>query len=371
MVKIVHVSTVHSSHDTRIFHKECKTIHKGEYDISFIVQNNIIELRDGIKILPLKTAKSRIIRLFSLTWRAFFIARRENAEIYHFHDPELLSIGLLLKIFTKGKVIYDVHEDVPKQILTKFWIPSSMRPFIAKFFDIYEKQISKTFDAIITVTDDIAQKFSKLHPIVVHNYPDLHMLPPFFQNNLKKDGNNIVYIGGISEIRGIFEMIKASEHLNSSHEIHLNLIGGFESISLRNEVEKLKEYKNINYFGYLPWTEAWHEAKGMKAGLVLFHPVPNHLKSLPNKLFEYMAAGIPVIASNFPLWEQIIEKNHCGLIVDPLNPREIAAAIEFIITHPEEARIMGENGHRAVIEKYNWEKEGEKLLNLYMELLNT
>jgi glycosyltransferase involved in cell wall biosynthesis len=95
-------------------------------------------------------------------------------------------------------------------------------------------------------------------------------------------------------------------------------------------------------------------------GLAVLHPDPNYVDSLPTKLFEYMAAGLPVVASNFPLWKEIVEGNRCGITVDPLDPKAIAQAIEYLLTHPEEARRMGENGRRAVEEKYNWEREKEK-----------
>jgi len=109
----------------------------------------------------------------------------------------------------------------------------------------------------------------------------------------------------------------------------------------------------------------------LRVGLVLFYPEPNQINSQPNKLFEYMSAEIPIVASNFPLWKEIVEGNQCGICVDPLNPEEIARAIEYLITHPDEAQRMGENGRKAVIEKYNWESESKKLIELYRKILSS
>lgn len=95
----------------------------------------------------------------------------------------------------------------------------------------------------------------------------------------------------------------------------------------------------------------------------------NYLDSLPIKMFEYMSAGIPVVASNFPLWKEIIEKNRCGVCVDPLSPKDIAKAINFIVQNPQIAQKMGENGKRAILEKYNWQIEEQKLFNIYEGLL--
>ncbi len=97
--------------------------------------------------------------------------------------------------------------------------------------------------------------------------------------------------------------------------------------------------------------------------------MPNHVDAQPNKMFEYMSAGIPVIASDFPLWREIIEGCGCGICVDPLDPKKIAEAIDYLVDNPEIARRMGENGRKAVYDRYNWDVEEKKLLALYDSLL--
>jgi len=367
-MKVCIITTVHPPFDTRIFHKQAKTLVQAGYDVTLIAQHKKNEIVDGVKIIALPKPRNRLTRMLGLTWKAFQIALRQRADIYHFHDPELLPIGVLLKLKTKAKVIYDVHEDVPKQILTKYWIPKLLRHPIAKIVNITEKSLTRFIDAVVVATEGIAENFQKFKPVVIHNYPYLKMFSNFSLKEKKE--NIVVYVGGITRLRGAIEMVRAMEYLSHIKNIRLDLIGKFVPQKLERELKSMLGYRQVRFYGWKPWSEAWKHVQRAIAGLVIFHPAPNHEKALPNKLFEYMAAGIPVIASNFPLWKNIIEKNKCGLCVNPLDPKEIARAIEYLLTHPEEARKMGENGRRAVEKQYNWEMEAEKLLSLYEGLLN-
>jgi len=324
---------------------------------------------DGVKIVALPMPRNRFARIFGFTWRAFHIALRERADVCRFHDPELLPIGVLLKIFTGAKVIYDVHEDVPEQILTKHWIPRLLRRPLAGVFNAFEKLLARALDAVVVATEGIAEKFAHLKPIVVHNYPDLGMLPkPCTRSGGGKE-KVLVYIGGISEIRGAMEMVQALEHLSPVWDIRLDLIGKFEPPDLEQELQALPGYRRVRFLGWMPPERVYTHLENADVGLVCLHPEPRFMIAWPVKLFEYMAAGLPVVASNFPLWKEIVEGNRCGVTVDPLDPKAIAQAIEYLLTHPEEAHQMGENGRRAVEEKYNWEREKEKLLELYEQLL--
>jgi glycosyltransferase involved in cell wall biosynthesis len=368
-MKVCILTTVHPPFDTRIFHKQAKTLAQAGYDVVLIAQHDRNGVVDGVKIIAIPKPRNRFYRIFGLTWKAFFLALKQKADVYHFHDPELLPIGMLLKFFTHAKVIYDVHEDVSEQILTKSWIPALLRRPWAVMFNFVEKLLARWVDAVVVATKGIAEKFRRLNPIVVHNYPDhTLLLNPMPATEVKK-GKVLIYVGGISRIRGAVEMVRALEFLEHIPDLRLDLIGRFEPPELERELRELPGYQRVRFLGWLPWEEAWEHAGAASIGLLLFLPAPNHERSLPNKLFEYMAAGLPVIASNFPLWKEIVEGNNCGLCIDSLNPKAIAKAIEYLLEHPEEVRKMGENGRRAVLEKYNWEQEAKKLLAMYKNLM--
>ena len=365
--KVCIITIVHPPFDTRIFHKEAKTLVEAGYDVTLVAQHDGDTEVEGIRIIGLPKPRNRFTRIFGLTWLAFRLALREKADVYHFHDPELLLTGVLLKLFAKGKVIYDVHEDVPAQIITKHWLPTLLRRPLAAAFDIVEKLVSRAMDAVVTATEGIAEKFQGCNPIVIHNFPNFQMLPnPVLDP--KKNEKILIYVGGLSKLRGAVEMVRALEYL-AYDDLWLHLIGKFGPSELEQELQALPGYQRVLFLGWMEPKNVYTHLTKADIGLVCLHPEPRYVVSLPVKLFEYMAVGLPVIASNFPLWKEIIEGNKCGLTVDPLDPKEIAQAIEYLLEHPEERKRMGENGRRAVEEKYNWEIEGQKLLKLYEELL--
>lgn len=367
--KIAHLTSVHSTFDTRIFHKECKTLVNAGYDLVLIKPHNCDERIDNIRIKAIYKPKNRFERITLTMWQLYKTALRENAEVYHFHDPELIFIGILLKLHRKY-VIYDVHEDVPAQIKSKYWIPKMLRKITAVMVGILEKTLSRFLDGIITATPTIAKRFNCRTKEIIHNFPLINkqVITDFVP--YKERSNLIVYIGSISEIRGIFEMVNAISLVPDSLDVRLLLAGNFMSDVLQEKVKTLSGWEKVNYLGWQNRSQIIELLGRARIGLVTLHPVPNYIEAYPVKLFEYMTAGIPVIASNFPLWNKIITDSGCGLLVDPLNPKEIAEAIQWILEHPDQAETMGKRGQEAVFNRYRWDTEAKKLLNFYSKILN-
>jgi glycosyltransferase involved in cell wall biosynthesis len=368
--KICVLTSVHPAFDTRIFHKECKTLANAGYNVTLIAQHEKNETIDGIKVIALPKPHNRIQRMAFLSCRILILALREKADIYHFHDPELLPVGVWLKLFTKAKVIYDVHEDYGKQILSKQYLPKLTIRFVGLFVSILEKLISRMFDGVVTATDDIANNFAG-HKIAVavKNFPILSNFTEIKKYN--KDDNasfNLIYAGGLTEIRGVTQIVQSLEYINPEKQVTLTLYGNFYPPIYEKQIRSLKGFEKVEYLGWIESREIPEKMAQADVGIVCLHPITNYLAALPIKLFEYMAAGLPVIASNFPLWKEIVEDNNCGICVDPLNPKEIAKAVKYLMEHPELRKKMGQNGRRAVEEKYNWEKEAEKLLKVYRKL---
>lgn len=364
MNKICHLTSVHARYDTRIFVKQCQSLQKAGFDTSLIVADNKgNETKNNIKIFDIKKEQSRIKRMIASPKKVYQKAIEIDADIYHFHDPELIKTGIKLLKLGK-KVIYDVHEDVPRQILSKPYLKSYTKPIISNSFEKYENKNAKKFSHIITATDFITKRFLKINKnsSSIKNYPKIDELK--INISWKNKKNRACYVGGISKIRGISEMVKALQF----SDYKFNLAGEFDNNELKEKISKLKSWNKVIFHGFVNRNEIKNILQESKVGLVTLYPTPNYKDALPVKMFEYMLAGIPVISSNIPLWKQIIEENNCGICVNPYKPKEIAEAIKYLIENNEQAEQMGKNGQNAVLKKYNWKNEEQKLIEIYKNL---
>lgn len=367
MSHIVHLTSAHPRYDTRIFVKQCCSLAK-RYDTYLVVADGKgNEVNNQVKILDVGKFTGRKNRMLNAPKAIFEKALSLDAEIYHLHDPELIPIGLKLKKMGK-KVFFDAHEDLPNQIMSKHYLNPISKKIIAFLVKAYEKYACAKLDGVVAATPFIRDKFLKINKntIDINNYPKLEEFSSIPTDTLK--GNQVCYIGGLADVRGIVEMVQAINSTQS--EAKLVLAGDFSDKNLEQSVMEIEGWEKVNFLGYVGRNEIKNTLASSIAGLVVLHPTRSYLDSLPVKMFEYMCAGIPVIASEFPLWRSIVNDAQCGVCVDPLKPHEIAKAIDYFVNNPDKARVMGEQGRAAVLEKYNWSIEENKLLNFYSSILD-
>ncbi|MBY0379527.1 MAG: glycosyltransferase family 4 protein [Burkholderiales bacterium] len=363
---ILHITSVHTRYDIRIFIKECISLQQNGYKVSLMVADSKgDEIKNEINIIDIGKPKGRLGRMLKTTNIMYHQIIKLNPKVIHFHDPELMLVGLKL---TKAgyKVIYDVHEDLPKQVTNKHWIPRVFRPIISKLVSQLEKKCAKQFNGIVTATPIIAERFSKYNSNVVSicNYPKLIEL-----SNINVEWHNrkldLCYIGSISKTRGIEPLIASLE----LSKLNLELAGMFSGDVSLSSLLPQSGYEYVNYHGILNREQIIQLLSQVKIGLVTLLPTPSYVESLPIKLFEYMLAGIPVVASNFKMWADIILRYNCGILVNPNNPQEIANACQTLLNNPQLAKQLGGNGKSAVLEHYNWDIEQLHLANFYKKLL--
>lgn len=368
MAIVAHLTTVHSRRDTRIFLKMCCSLGAAGHRMTLIVADGMGNgNEEGIKILDVGNSAGRLQRMVGATRHVLARALSVDADVYHAHDPELLPACLLLKRHGK-RVIFDAHEDLPLQILSKPYLPSPVRRSISVLAGAFERFACKRLDAVVAATPAIRNKFltHEIAAVDINNFPTLGELETDIVWSDK--AKEVCYVGGITAIRGIREIVSAMAFCRTS--ARLNLGGSFAEPTVKAEVERFSGWSAVNELGFLSRLEMKATLGRSLAGIVTFLPEPNHLSAQPNKMFEYMSAGLPVIASNFPLWREIIEGNQCGICVDPSNPKAIAEAVDWLVENPSRAKEMGENGRRAVQDRYNWDVERRKLLALYDQLIH-
>lgn len=366
MNKICHLTSVHPIDDIRIFYKECTSLAANGFDVTLIAcgDSAFEEVKNGVKRISLNIpVKNRLQRIIKRSKAVYNKALEVNADIYHFHDPELLFIGYLLR--RKGKiVIFDAHEDFPKQILQKTYIPKIFRLIVSKMASVIDRLFPRKLSLIISVVPSIHNKYLRYgcKSIEVRNYPILHERTiPKWEERKK----TICYAGGITELRGIGTLLDTI--VNTKYTI--NLAGAFSDEHYESKVKNHPGWKQVKYHGFVSQNELSKIYNTSKIGIGLFHPAPNHTDGITTKLYEYMYAGLPVIISeSVKSNKEVVEKHKCGIVVNTFNKKEIVNAIELLMNNDRLAQEMGENGSYAVKALYCWENEEKKLIEMYNKL---
>lgn len=361
--KICHFSSVHRVNDIRVFHKECKSLAETGNSVTLVACEADVTPSE-VTVIKLKRMGWRPLRMFTGAFRAYHTARLQHADIYHFHDPELLPYGFWLKKTTRAKVIYDSHECYPEDILSKEWIPLFLRKTIASTFRLLEDFVARRLDLVIAATSHIESRFTGIakRTITINNYP---LRDEFgasdIGGNIKRDG--FCYVGAISQVRGILPLMDSLDFI--APEVKFHLAGTFANPDTEQAVKSHRNWNRVSFYGQVSRKDISDIYKKSFAGIVNFLPAPNHTFSQPNKLFEYMSAGIPVICSNFDLWQSVVETGRSGICVDPTSARDIGSAVMEIHNNPALWKEYSSNGLNLIQTKYSWDAEAVKLRDAY------
>ena len=362
MIKVCHVTSAHPKEDVRIFQKECISLARAGYDVYLVQQGECYE-KNGVHIVGFGSiATNRIKRMLSTSKTAYKTALGVDADVYHLHDPELLSCALKLK--RKGKkVVFDSHEHTAEAIFEKEWLPAFVRKLVFNLYSAYQTRICKKLDGIISVTPNIVDYFKAINPqtVQVANVPILSE-----QEELTVEKQcRVAFAGGISRQWNHHTLLRALEQVPQCRYV----LCGIADSNYLSELQSMPGWSQVDYLGKIPHKQVSGHLSASLAGIALLQPGRNtdwDKGTIGNtKIFEEMMAGLPVICTNFSLWREFVERYHCGICVTPDNPEEIAKALTYLLDNPEEARKMGENGRQAIKEEFNWRVEEKKLFALY------
>jgi glycosyltransferase involved in cell wall biosynthesis len=369
-LRVCHITTVHQVFDGRIFHKECSSLARHGHEVFLVARHTTDETVNGVYIRAIAEHSASGLGRLKNTLNAWQSARALNADIYHFHDPEFLMPAVLLKLFSRGKVVYDAHEDPATHMMSKNWIPPVPRKILSVMLGIVERVCQYFFDAVITVLDSHQVRFTT-QSVTLHNYsvPDENLAPRPKPHNRPA----VIYAGVVREKRAILETLEAVAWAKKQvPDILFYLVGGAVPASfedqIRAKVSELGLDENVEIVGRIPFTDVPQWINKADFGLSLTKPDAYHKDALQTKIFEYLILERPVVVSDFPILKKLVDEARCGIAVDPLDIRAIAGAMVQLLTEPETCRQMGQNGRKAVMEKYNWQVEEKKLFALYQRL---
>jgi glycosyltransferase involved in cell wall biosynthesis len=367
IMKITHLSSAHPPDDNRIF-KMCRsTAHAGR-QVSFVVPTDRDSVVDGVAIKAVPLVSTRWKRMLFTTWRVYRRAVQERADIYQFHDPELIPVGLALRFLGKGEVIYDIHENVPDQILGKSYIPRGLRKLISVAYDRFERYCARKLSAIVTANEDINERFDQIgdRVIAVHNYADNDEFRDVLENEDLRYESGLIFHCAPCERTSFPAVLRAFELLSDQPGIKL-VVTGCTASEARAAGQLIQQSgcQRIEVLGFLPRNELAKVYAQCAVSIVLYNEPHNHSSIRSNRFYESLGGAAPVIVPDFPEWRMVVESIGCGLTANPTDPQAIADALRYLLTHPREAAAMGRRGRRAFQKEFDWTRENDKLLQFY------
>lgn len=366
MVSILHITNAHASNDPRIFERHCTSLANNGFDISYLGPfGNINEINQGVKIVGIRKTKSRFIRFTYINFKILTQILKLKPNIVEFHDPDLLLLAAILKIFG-FKIIGNIHEDISLQVLNKYWIPKILRNLLHKFFSFfYPIFVNLVCDATVSATDGISKKFKKKNNIVTRNFPTKNF---FYGNenskkNLIKKKLNLIYVGVVEERRGLDIMLKISKSRLVSK---LTLVGKFSPESLKTKVEfNEKQNKKLKIIGEVPYKKVPQYIKQNDVGICLIENNLAYSESIPTKIFEYASLGLPTISNNFKYIYDLNNKKTFAILIDEVNINSIDNALKRVI---DKYNFYSSSSLDAT-KLFNWSNEESKYLDLIKKIV--
>lgn len=379
-MRAVHVGQEHSIDDIRIVRKECASLVTEGIDVVYITQQKdkayFGEKICGVSVYTYVPYKLKFniplisvrVNLYFSRKRAARMALKLNGDIYHIHELSLWSVAKRLK--KRGKrIIFDQHEDSPGQIYQNYLEVLHSRfvaAVIKKHVIHQEKSMVKNSELVIAASEMIAENLQgyKINNniMVIHNYADKSATQCNMSDYQKRD-RCICYAGGLFARRGIKYVIDAMDLVDGIFEF----AGGLDNRTQKT-YENSAGWDKCKYLGSISRSEVNRLYERSRVGIINNLDIPYHRNSNPNKLFEYMAAGLPIVCTSIPAWAQIVKEAGCGLVVNATNTEEIATAINYLLDNPKKAQQMGQNGYQAFMNIYNWDAEKDKLISEYYKL---
>lgn len=371
MVKVCHVISGYHRTDARVFQRQCKSLKNADFEVSLLTNDGQPEETiDGIKVYHTKSYWPSRIKVLLFAKKQFLSAALEiDADIYQMHSPELISLGTELQKRGK-KVVYDAHEDLPRHIMEKEWLPELFRKPISWITERFMNNHLSKYDAIVSPHTHVVQYLSKINKNVelIANFPIVVSDYPFSEEDYLKREKIMCYTGTVYSYSNQEVIIDAIAQVNG---IRYEIAGYIDPTHL-DSLSKHPSFDKVNFLGRIPWVQMQSFYHKTIMGIVVYDYKLNLGYKLgsygTNKIFEYMETGLPFICTDYILWKEIVDQHNCGICVEPGNLEQIKNAISYLLDNPKVAFEMGQNGRRAVKEKFNWRSQEIVYVDMFNKL---
>jgi glycosyltransferase involved in cell wall biosynthesis len=365
-ITVCHFTTAHTELKSRSFHREFMPLAATGFGVSYVAPMKARGHRDGVDFVPVRARKNRVLRLLAFPALLAQLLR-QRAGLYHFQDPQLLPLALMLKLVFRRRVVYDAYEDFPSVAANKRSIPHFLRPLAAKSVAALESLAARSFDGVMTADPFTIRRMARRgnsRKLVFYNFPNLDLFPPPVPHAKPFD---VVYRGGFSERTGTFLLLEAMRLLLAARRVptRLLLLGYFDSpaaeTAIHERIAALGLESSIEIRGRIAHEDMAFALGEARIGVCPLQPVPKFLLNIPVKVFEYWACGLPVIASDLPPIRPFFRNQRAGFLVPPESSAALAWSIGWMLDHPDDAARMGAHGRDLVAGRFNNSGEIHKL----------
>lgn len=372
IIKVCHLSSMHRP-DDRIYQRACLGLVREGLEVHLVIQYpDELPKDEGVHFHWLKKRDGWKRRWFS-SKEAVDKAIEINADIYQFHDPDLLPhILKIKKKLPDAKIVFDLHENFEVRFI-QWGLPA----FFGKLFQSYLKRKLNQFDGYATTTETMKALYKEVKKpgVVIRNAVDVHRLEHIDPDQIEPfDTPTICTSGAHSHSRLVLQTVQSMKYIPKDLKFEMLFAGrylpGVEE-ELKEQAKKDGTDKFLLLEGMMPWDENFKRTAKALCGCVFYENNENNQVTLPNRVYEYMFSGIPIIVSDYPELRNIVERAHCGLIVSSEDPKDMAKAFEYLLRNPEEAKKMGQNGRKAIFEDFGYHIDLKNTIQFYRQLLNS
>ncbi|MDH5582481.1 MAG: glycosyltransferase [Gammaproteobacteria bacterium] len=364
--KVVFFMPIGAHEQVRAVHKQAWTLSSAGYEVEIAVQAAPLNEYLGMKVSEVGPSKGYMLRSLLNSRRWFRICRSKKADVFVLRNPDCIFLALMLTMAGQN-VVYDSQEDFSKRPLLRGIRPAFLKPIIAQTLTFLEQLLARRVAAVlVTQAQQVEQLGGRTFlqpnaPLVDGPILDAMCNMP---RVVAPDRDTLIYVGEISESRGIWQMLDIVERVNESRYCTLKIAGRFAHADLQREAKDHPGWQYVDYVGQISHAESLSLIRDADVGLALLMPVADYPTSSITKLYEYMTFGIPFVASNFPAWRVASENGVPGIYVDPQSPDESLEAIIRLLEDPKLRRKMGEIGSEYIANEFNWNEYANPFLEI-------